>query len=186
MSDRTENATAVERPNATNRPRATTGETVTVACRMPNGVVLHVDEFVDVRITSPGGTETVKMARPVRGESIVLNGYAVSVADIQAGRASGQVIAGGFGLTSGVPKDFWDAWLVQNQNTDLVLRGIVFASKNNGAAQATAIERSGEVKSGLEPMDPDNLPPGLSRRRMPGGEVTGIQSMTRGDDADNL
>jgi hypothetical protein len=174
-----------ERPNVSARPRATTGETVTVCCKLPNGLVLHVDEMVEVTEPTPSGARMVRMARPI-GDPITLNGCAINVATLMNGGLD-QPPVGGFGLTHGVPKEFWDAWLDQNKNTDLVRRGLVFATKNAASAHGMARERATEVRSGMEPVDPENLPREFRRQRTPGGGITGIQKMNHGDnDADNL
>jgi hypothetical protein len=173
------------RPNSSPSPRITTGKTVTIGCKMPTGLVLRVDEMVDAtEQVFGGGARQIKVARQV-GSPVILNGCAVNIADLTSGRAVGQVV-GGFGITTGVPKDFWDKWLEQHKDDPLVVKGIVFDAKNDATAHSMARERTPSTRSGLEPMDPQNLPLEFRPRRTSGGGITGIQTLTQGNDADNL
>ncbi|AER33603.1 hypothetical protein [Pantoea ananatis] len=55
----------------------------------------------------------------------------------------------GFGLTSGVPADVWDAFEKAHKNHPLIRNGIVFAVSDETSARDAALERAG-VKTGLE------------------------------------
>ena len=72
-------------------------------------------------------------------------------------------LPGGYALTYGVRKDLWDQWYEQNKTSKLVKQRVVFASPSLQAATAEARENR-SVKSGMEPVDPDN-----PAQRMPGG-----------------
>ena len=67
-------------------------------------------------------------------------------------------------MTYGVPKDLWDLWYEQNKSSKLVRQKVVFAAPSLPAATAEARENRA-VKSGMEPVDPDN-----PAQRMPGGD----------------
>lgn len=172
--------TTTPRKGDAGAPRSTSGETVTIGCRMPNGLLLRLHEFIEYdEPLYGGGYRRSKIARPV-GEAIKLNGCAINVAAVAAGEMPEFPIIGGFGLTSGVPKEFWDAWHEQNKTTELVRNGIVFVAKNEAAGTAMARERAGQVRSGLEPINPQKLPAEFQPKRTAGGGITGIQTSTSG------
>jgi len=66
-------------------------------------------------------------------------------------------IVDGFALTHDIPKDFWDEWLEQHEQLDVVVNGMVFAHEERASTLAEAKEKSGE-KTNLERLDPNNLP----------------------------
>lgn len=100
--------------------------TVTVGCKIPNG--LHLD-LGDKRVT--------------------LNG------------ANSSSIVGGHGITENVDKQFWDTWYAKNKSLDFVKNGHVFADEKDVNTKAKAKEREKE-KSGLERLDPDAKPDGVT------------------------
>lgn len=75
--------------------------------------------------------------------------------------SNSSLIIGGHGITEGVDADFFNAWLAAHQDLAFVQEGFLFAHEkaNNTAAQAK--ERA-DVETGLEPMDPDAKPAGLT------------------------
>ena len=127
-------------------------EQVTVALKHPHGIVMQLYRMVESEETTMGGSRTIKRAERV-GEPITLNGYLTKGAKTPLVSADGE-----FAYTS-VPKDFWDTWIVQNKDLELVKRGLVFAHVSEKVAADKAKERH-DLKSGLEPLDPSNLPKG--------------------------
>ena len=133
----------------------TTGETVTVACKMPHGLELRLFNMVDKREIGQGGnTFMIKEAQEV-GERVRLNGFAHP-----QNKAPKSPIVGGYGLTFGVSKDFFDHWLEQNRDSDIVKNGLVFAHSKPGHTEGKAEEQKG-IRSGLERLDPTRPPPGI-------------------------
>ncbi|AWJ93314.1 hypothetical protein Sp245p_26190 (plasmid) [Azospirillum baldaniorum] len=131
---------------------ATSGETVTVACKLPHGLELRT--FTMEEVSEPvmgGGFRSVKMARQDE-TTFVIKGNA-----FPQNMAPEHPIIGGFGLTPGVPKGFWDKWLEQNASSALVRSGLIFAHAKPGHAEGEARERT-ELRSGLERIDPKNPP----------------------------
>lgn len=51
-------------------------------------------------------------------------------------------IFGGHGITEDVPKQLWDAWLVENKNHDLVTGGFIFAHESRKEVKAEAKEKA--------------------------------------------
>ena len=117
-----------------------TGETVTVACKLPNGLHLDLrDANGEVRrVTLRGSGDARRM------ES---GGQFVS--------SHGNRVSEGFGLTPGVSKEFWEAWEAQYRkaNYEPLVRGLIFAVPKLDSAAAMAREKA-EIKTGLEPIDP--------------------------------
>ena len=137
------------RPPAT---AATGTETVTVACKYPAGLLLRV--FRTEEVQEPvmgGGWKTVQRAVP-NGEPVRVNGPARRLEEVLPWQ-----VLGGYALTPGIPADFWAEWLRHNAESDIVKNGLIFAAPERDMAEGGARERA-SVKSGLEPLDPDNLP----------------------------
>jgi hypothetical protein len=129
--------------------------TVTVACKLPNGLILRGFRMDSVyESVMGGGQREVKIAHEV-GEPVYINGNA----HLQ-NEAPNCEISNGAALTHGVDKDFWDLWLSQNKDHLAVKNGLIFAHEKPVNATAEAREKAG-VKSGLERLDPSNLPKGI-------------------------
>lgn len=138
-----------------NRPRAKSGQTVTVACKLPHGLALRLYDMVETnQPVMGGGMKVVKQAQQLPGE-FMINGNAHAQ---NAGPAC--QITGGYALTPGVPKDFWDRWLEANKGSDMVRNNLIFAHEQTSSADGEAREKE-KVRSGLERLDPNNLPRGL-------------------------
>lgn len=130
-----------------------TGETVTVACKLPNGIVLHRE----VKKTRPvvvlgGGTRDEAYFERVAGSEVVIFGNARPV----GGEHRTRVVAG-YALTQGVPKDLWDEWCESKKDLPALKNGLIFAYPSIGEA-ADAARDNRKVRSGLEPLDPKGDP----------------------------
>lgn len=143
-------------------------ETVTVACKLPNGLKCRL--FAPVQETESvvgGGTRDVTRHYPT-GEQFVLNGTASRVGELPKARlasgapgaASAEVTDTGYALTFGVPKDLWDRWHEANRHNDYVRNGLVFAHKQQASVKKQAKDHEA-LRSGLEPVDPENPAPGI-------------------------
>lgn len=163
------------------KPRQVAGSTVVVGSKLPNGLVLRVfnmEEFSEPVLG--GGSRSSKRARQdVAAGEYVLNGTAIDLGEVGRGNLPRHRIAGGFALTAGIPKDFWERWLEQNRRSDLVRNNLVFCHATEEGAFSMGLERE-KLKSGLEPLDPDNPPADVRRIRR------GTRDNNVGNDADNL
>lgn len=145
-------------------PIKSNGATVVIACKIPQGVILQNYEAVDgFEPVFGGGSRPIKSHQPV-GPSVRINGCSRPLgSDPEAKR-----VIGGFALTFGVPKDFWDRWYAANQQLDMVKNGMIFAheSENKTVDQAKDMRT---LKSGLEPLDTEGKKPDGTYRdpRMP-------------------
>jgi hypothetical protein len=136
-------------------PPASTGDTVTVACNIPNGLILRVFREEDSYEASPGGGRPTKVMRP-HGDQVIVNGSAVNMDDMRRGRSPEHPVLHGYALTSGVSRDFWEQWLEQNKNAPYVTNHCIFAASNEQSARSKVKGEFPNMKSGLEPIDPDN------------------------------
>lgn len=65
------------------------------------------------------------------------------------GFANGFCDENGFGLTHGVNKDHWDAWLAEHKDLAIVKNGLIFANEKESDVQAESSEKK-ELKSKTE------------------------------------
>lgn len=122
---------------------------LTVACKIPNGLILRNFEMVehDVPIMG-GGKKTEKRAVQI-GEPIKIHGPATPF-----GQAPKALIVGGFAMTPGVDADAFNAWLKANADHDAVKNGLIFGYEKADNAEGKAKEMR-KVQSGLQPLVPD-------------------------------
>lgn len=123
--------------------------TVTVACKIPQGLILRLFKMEDRTEGGIGGTTyTTKVALPV-GPRYVINGPGYDKND----GLPDYTIKERAALTHGIPLDFWEEWMKQNQDSECVRNNLVFSAKSGSEAIARAKEfRS--ARSGFEPIDP--------------------------------
>lgn len=107
--------------------------TVTVACKIPNGLQLDLEGH----------------------KSVILKGPSVAW-------GAPPIAIGGYALTPNVDADFMAAWLTVYKDSDMVKKMFVFAYPKHADASSAALEFQDE-KTGLEPLDPDKPGPGLER-----------------------
>lgn len=123
------------------------GTTVTVACKIPNGLALRVMEpYTENELVMGGGTREVTKHREI-GEPVMIKGNAVRE------KMPPIITHGGYSLTTGVPADFWEKWFEQNKETALVRNNLIYAMPREDSAAAKGREME-EVKSGQERLDP--------------------------------
>lgn len=60
------------------------------------------------------------------------------------------------GITSGVPKELWDAWRAKFKNHDLFVNSLVYANESEAKVKSEAKEKA-KGKSGLEALDRNEL-----------------------------
>jgi hypothetical protein len=67
---------------------------------------------------------------------------------------------GGFGMTHNVNAAFFAEWLEKNKSLDMVKNGLIFAHAEVKSVVDVALN-SEDLKSGLEPLNPDKPAPGI-------------------------
>jgi hypothetical protein len=127
------------------------GGTVTVACKVPNGIILRAFELINTVEASPNGGREVKMAQQL-GEDFTVFGPARP-----HGEQPKTTVVGGYALTRGIPAELWNKWYEVNKNTDLVRNKQIFAYERLEAVKGNAKEQA-KVRSGMEPITPDSDP----------------------------
>lgn len=139
---------------SSSNPSAGSAETVTVACKLPHGFKMRLFRAEDVdREMFGGGYRTFKEYRTIPDSpSYTLNGFA---RDIKV--SPEHTIVAGFGLTHGIPKDFYEEWMRQNKDARFVKEGLIFAYASEAKTIAESREKA-SLRCGMEPLDPDNLP----------------------------
>lgn len=130
-----------------------TGETVTVACKMPMGIIIHRE----VKKTRPvvvlgGGTRDETYYERVPGSEVEIIGNSRPIGGDYRTR-----VVMGYALTQGVPKDLWDHWAESHADLPALKNRLLFAMPSIGEASDAARE-SKKVKSGLEPLNPAGDP----------------------------
>lgn len=127
------------------------GETVTVACKLPSGVILRLFKMQDVdEQVMGGGVRTVQKAFPdTEAGIVVIKGCAM--------RDNAPLLnAGGYALTRKVSKDFWEEWCRQNSDSDLLRNHVLYAEGDRERASDRGEEQA-EVRSGLHPLEMPNV-----------------------------
>lgn len=124
------------------------GGKVTVACKVPNGIIMRTFEWCmeDVPVFG-GGVKEAKVARPT-GDQVLIHGPATPF-----GVLPKVLIVGGYALTPGVDEATWETWLKQNEKSDLVKKNQVYAYAKAEMAGDWAKEHA-SVRSGLEGINP--------------------------------
>jgi hypothetical protein len=126
--------------------------TVTVACKIPNGLILQIYKMEDHNEAVMGGgwrkvSQAVKVGDPVK-----VNGPAKYV-----GKDALHEIRYGVGLTHGIDADFFEKWIKDNADSEVVKLKLIFASPKAGEVIAQAKDQI-SLKSGMEGLDRNNLP----------------------------
>lgn len=138
--------------------------TVTVACKLPHGLVLRLYDMEDNdEPIMGGGFKTVKRAVQRGDEQVVLNGYLVPDSADEDAREGRERVGGrlGYALTHGVDREFFEEWMKQNASIPAVKNHLIFAAARAADAKDAAKEKRG-LRNGFEPIDPDK-PPQVSR-----------------------
>lgn len=134
--------------------------TVTVACKLPHGLVLRVFGDMTVNRPTPGGGVTPERVAQQIGDAFTIKGNAFNMGEE---RPRAEKI-GGFAITYGVPADLWHKWLEQNKDADVVKNGLIFAHEKTDTVAGKAKDGKA-LKSGLERIDvsPNSKDPRVSK-----------------------
>lgn len=152
--------------------------TVTVACKIPNGLILQLHEMIDTNEVTPNGFRSIMKAQP-KGPQVHIAGYSREF--MQAPKAP---IVCGFALTRGVDADFWEEWLNQHRDADCVRNGLIFAHENVADSKAQAKDHR-DVSDNQGPLvqDTDRRIP--KRRNSKGKMVSAITTEAGDDDGED-
>jgi hypothetical protein len=120
------------------------GNTLTVACKLPHGLVLQNSRAI------MDGKKVLKWIK--EGPEVVIKGCATHV-----GQPITKEIASGFALTHGVDAEFFRTWIEHHAEFPAVKEGLIFAYETAEAVAGEAKDKA-ELESGFEPLDPDKMP----------------------------
>lgn len=157
------------RSDAASAPKARSASTrkVFVTCLVPSGLVLRLQDCMDVKVPKQGGDYIFeKQWRPRMGAPVfTVRGPSVPVGPVKGYKVPN--IEDGFAITRGIPVDFWSEWLEQNKDASYVQEGMIVAHDTEEDAIAWAHENA-KLRSGLEPISTDQDKDGnLVDKRLP-------------------
>jgi hypothetical protein len=137
--------------------------TVAVGCRYPHGLLLRVFDMVGQREPLGGGRfADVKVAQ-ARAEQVKLRGYldpSIPLAVDSKGK---------YAVTRDVPADFFERWLKDNADSDIVKNEVVFCADSESELKAKGRDFKDE-RNGMQPVDPKK-----PQERMGGGSKMKIE-----------
>lgn len=146
--------------------------TVTVACKIPTGLWLQLQRPVE-RMEDTRDGPRPRSYNAFYGPRYYVNGPAYPVGALPKGFPRQPQIEGGYALTTGIPADFWEQWIEQNEKADFVRpiagseHGAIFAYATIEDTAAAARENE-KALTGLEPISTDEDARGaLTDRRLP-------------------
>jgi hypothetical protein len=146
--------------------------TVTVALKLPHGLVLRLFDMVKkVEPAFGGGVREFEIAQ-AKPQRVTLNGYAAPW-----GMSPNCIVVGGYALTPNVDAEFFQTWMAQNKESNLVKNHLIFAYARDNDTSAKAREYEA-TRCGLEPIDPEK-PPQQFRHASQRGQATGISGITK-------
>lgn len=120
--------------------------TITVACKLPNGIILQLFDMVEQEEVTLAGSRTIEKAMPKDMAPVTIKGCS-------APHGSAIMTVGGYALTHGVDAQFFAEWLRQHADSDIVKARLLFAHEDRVYVSDKA-EESAKVLSGLQPMVP--------------------------------
>lgn len=125
------------------------GDTVTVVCRLPSGMVMEIHDLDGLKDRRSTGQIDMSVPQPVK--RIPLRGVR---RDPRFHAKDNRMI--GLGGRTEVAKSDWEAWIKQNAKSALVTRNVVFAVAKESDAKAKLSDVAQDL-TGFEPNDPENL-----------------------------
>jgi hypothetical protein len=154
-------------------------DTCFVACKHGNGIVLSYFEPRKVRVATPSGT--VEETQQFRTRTFTVSGPNNDVNPHQPappGQAMSPALVrfkeefGGYAITPGCPRDVWKQWS-KNHEHGLIAAGVIQAFSSYADAVKWCRGQV-DVRSGLEPIDPEHpeLTLGTRTRNALGGVST--------------
>lgn len=147
---------------------------VTVACKVPTGVVLQLcKKTIWMEDTPSGARERVRFD-PV-GQTYTVQGPATAIGSTPRGYKP-PLVAGGYALTPNIPADFFAEWMKQHKLNPIVKNKMIFAhsSKSDTVTEARELK---DTRSGFEPLDVDG-----GDSRIPKPALGGVSPIATADE----
>lgn len=124
MTDQIPSSGGARLPPAGQPDKANGTKTISVGCKLPNGLICEMGKVGD-------SNHTV----------VRLNG------------SNDATVVGGFGITEHVSEEFWNAWIKKHRGMAFVKRGLVFAMDDADSARDHAVDQA-TTRSGFEALNP--------------------------------
>lgn len=120
---------------------------VTVACKLPHGLVIrdHSETTVHENVMG-GGVRKTKVFRPT-GKPVRIKGPVVPGPFLRLVE-----VVGGYAITEGVDAELWAKWLRWNGDSAMVANKMIFADESGDKVRGMAREFA-SLRSGMEPID---------------------------------
>ena len=144
--------------------QATGTETVTIACNLPQGVVLQLYDVEETEAFLPNGRVIKENVCTLNTEAGQWHVRGVVNRSALAAVGAGDILPDdyrvvrgerpdtGYALTPGVPRNFWEEWLRRNEDSPLVRGKHIFAEGSEQRAVGHARELK-ELRSGFQGLD---------------------------------
>lgn len=126
--------------------KASSSNFVSVACKLPNGLMLQNYKMVDSAEPIQGGGQRMVKVAQKDGMPIRIHGTARHF-----GQAPRCPIVMGFAITHKVPADFWERWVEANKDSAIVKNTLIFANPDGEGLRDEAKDNRKRF-SGLEPL----------------------------------
>lgn len=145
------------KPAAPAVQRRDTSDTVTVACKHPSGYILRLHVNKPAQEMTPTGNRDIPggVWEPSGEPPVTINGNGINISLMKKGIPPEHAMVGGYALTPNVPRAFWEEWCRQNKAHPALKNGLLFAHGDDASVRAQASDGA-KIRSGLEPIDPDN------------------------------
>jgi hypothetical protein len=126
---------------------------VTVACKLPNGLILEIRPMIDSSEQTPTGIpRSFKIAAASMAPTwprFHIRGNGIFV-----GQPPAFPIEHGYAFTPKIPKEFWERWLEVNKDSEVVKNRVIFAFQSIEDVHIEASNNK-KVRTGLEPLEPN-------------------------------
>lgn len=143
--------------------------TVTVASKLQLPLRLRLFKMVQKTQPVTGGSQDVKVAEQVGGDVLIRGAALPRGLDAnRKGALHPEQLTGGYALTPNVDEDFWNEWLKQNRDLDIVKNNLVFAHGKSDHVHGQAVEREKQL-SGMEPLEVGDEGQKVTDPRVPRG-----------------
>jgi len=140
-------------------------ETVTIACKLPHGLTIEVGYEVP---RDPRGNAQPFIVKTDKYAAVTLNGWNSNLI-VQANQSPIAPLHPEPGITNGVPKDLWEAWLAgAGKRHPAVLNGLIYVVRTDAPSAKSQAADVRQRKSGLEPLDPNKMPEGITEAPVDG------------------
>jgi hypothetical protein len=128
--------------------------TVLVGCNYPNGLVLRLFDYITAyQDVINGGKREVQVPVARNGSEVRLRGPAVRPGIVPKYKIIQSRAREGYAITR-VDADWFEEWLEQNKNTDIVKNKVVIYHEKDTPGMAKEMQN---VRNNLEPLNPEMI-----------------------------